>query len=261
MKKFITLSFFMGFFLHLSAQEPSLTVEFTTVDMGGFSHEKHVLAVWVETETEQFVKTQLVYADVRKACLYTWNGPPANGNEVDAITGATQEHHKTYTVTWDCKDLSENIIQNGNYVLHIEMNNKYIQGPLAEIGFSINSESFTLNPDDEDYFKNISLVYDNGNSSSINNNLQNNKILTVYPNPAKDVVNFLLNLKNDEYLTIQIYDNKFQLIKEITDNRLFTAGKNTFNWNIDKKTADGTYFILISSKTHVWFGQKILILK
>mgnify|MGYP002640871658 CR=1 FL=1 len=144
----------------------SLQIEFTTIDMGGFSHEKHVLAVWVETEAVEFVKTQLVYADVRKSDLYTWNSPPPNGNEVDAITGATQLLHKTYTVIWDCRDLAGEIIPNGNYVVHLEMNNNHSQGPLEELDFTMDGSSFVLYPEDAEFFKDISLVYQDADSGA-----------------------------------------------------------------------------------------------
>lgn len=144
----------------------SLQIEFTTLDMGGFSHENHVLAVWVETEAVEFVKTQLVYADVRKSDLYTWNSNPANGNEIDAITGATQLVHQTYTVLWDCRDLAGEMIPNGNYVVHLEMNNNHSQGPLAELEFSMDGSSFVLHPEDEEFFIDISLVYQEAGSAA-----------------------------------------------------------------------------------------------
>lgn len=168
MKKYTLISVILFYaFIQMHAQDPTLTIEFTTKDMGGFSHERHVLAVWIETDAAVFVKTPLVYADVQKSALKTWNAAPANGNEVDAITGATQLLHTTYTIIWDCQNLAGDLIPNGNYVLHIEMNNNHSQGPLAEINFTVDGNSFTLNPADETYFKYISLVYDPDISANI----------------------------------------------------------------------------------------------
>ena len=236
----------------------SLQIEFTTFDMGGFSHEKHVLAVWVETESVEFVKTQLVYADVRIECLYTWNGEPANSNSVDAITGATQLEHKTYTVIWDCSDLDGEIISNGNYVAHLEMNNNYSQGPLAELDFTMDGNSFAVYPEDEEFFKTISLVYQSAADRATAAG-QNNQFLTIGNNPAEDVTSFTLNLKADELVTIEIFDEKFNLIEKIVDHQQFPQGRNVVNWKIDSAIANGTYIVSVSTKTHVWFGEKLHI--
>jgi hypothetical protein len=259
MKKLSTLIFLALAFFLTNAQTPTLDIEFTTIDMGGFSHEKHVLAIWIETDAEEFVKTPLVYADVRKENLYTWNSPPANGNEVDAITGATQLEHKTYTITWDCFNLDSEVIPNGNYVLHIEMNNKHVQGPLAEINFTKGDESFTLNPDDEEFFKDISLDYKINAVSVDEKNMLKKEMLTIYPNPANEFVNLIIDLEADEEINIEIFNEKFQLVANIADSKNFYAGKNKLRWDIAKNIANGTYFVCISSKSHVWFGKKIII--
>ncbi len=239
MAKINTLIIILIAFLQVNAQNPSLEIEFTTVDMGGFSHEKHVLAVWIETETIEFVKTQLVYADVRKGDLYTWNKAPVNGNEVDAITGATQLDHKTYTISWNCLDLDGNTIPNGNYVLHIEMNNKHSQGPLAEIGFTINGNSFTLNPNDEDFFKNISLKYQ-PNYVSVNDIIeQENDIPIIYPNPANDYLN-LEHSSDCNISFIEIFNIHGELVKS---NRI----ENNKKIIRVKSLSDGVYIIRIQT--------------
>lgn len=236
----------------------SLQIEFTTFDMGGFSHEKHVLAVWVETEAVEFVKTPLVYADVRKSDLYTWNSEPANGNEVDAITGATQLEHKTYTVIWDCSDLAGEVISNGNYVVHLEMNNNHSQGPLAELDFTMDGSSFVVYPEDEEFFKTISLVYQDAGSLAAGGQ-HTNKFLNIRMNPAQDRANFSFNLQADEKVTIEIFDEQFQLVERIVDRQYFSQGKNVVDWKIDSGIANGTYLVSVSTKAHVWFGEKIVI--
>lgn len=258
MKQIITLLFALFSFLQMNAQTPSLEINFTTESPGGTFSPRHILAVWVENEDGSFVKTQLVFANARKQYLYTWNSSPANGNEIDAVTGATQTSHKTYTVTWDCLDLEQNIIPSGNYILHIEMTDRHNQGPLAEINFTIDENAFTLNPTDETNFKDISLVYSPDNIS-VENIKSKNKTLEIYPNPAVDFVNFSFNINNDEIVNIEIYDEKFSLINKVVTNKFFPAGKNTTTWNVDRKIPTGNYFVLFSTSKHVWFGKKIII--
>ena len=78
MKQFFTLFFVLITFFQISAQEPSLEINFTTISPGGVFSPKHILAVWTETADGEFIKTQLVFANTRKQYLYTWNSAPAN---------------------------------------------------------------------------------------------------------------------------------------------------------------------------------------
>ncbi len=256
----VTILFLSFIFLQTNAQNPLLSITFTTITPGGYFSPNHILAVWTETESGDFVKTHLVYANARKQHLYTWNTEPANGNEVDAVTGATQTSHRTYTVTWDCRDLDQNIIPDGNYVLHIEMADTHSQGPLAEIDFTITENVFTLEPPDETNFTDISLVY-NPDISSIESLKTEKELLKIYPNPATNFVNFGFTLDKDEIINIEIYDEKFVLLDKIVSNKSFYRGQNIVSYNINKEISDGTYFVLFSTNKHIWFGEKLIISK
>lgn len=136
------------------------TVTFTvrTVAAGGNYSPKHVLAIWVEKDGA-FVKTRKAMANQRKQYLYTWKAV-SNYNVVDAITGSTLTSHQTHTVQWDCTDLDGNIVSDGTYKIRIEFTDKHAQGPLFGIEFIKGTEAISLNPPDEQYFKDIEFSYE-----------------------------------------------------------------------------------------------------
>ena len=135
--------------------ELSFTVR--TVTAGGNYAPKHVLAIWVEYQ-DDFVKSRKVMANNRIQYLYTWKAA-SNFNVVDAITGPTINSHQTQTVAWDCKDLSGNIVPDGDYVVWVEFTEKHGQGPLYSITFTKGPNSQLLTPPDETYFKDIVLSF------------------------------------------------------------------------------------------------------
>jgi PKD repeat protein len=134
-----------------------VTFTATTSSAGGNYAPKHVLAIWVEKDGV-FVKTRKAMANSRKQYLYMWKAA-SNYNVVDAITGPTLNSHQTHTVTWDCKDLSGNVVVDGDYTIILEFTDKHAQGPFIEVTFNKGTEPVTMNPANQTYIKNISLTY------------------------------------------------------------------------------------------------------
>jgi len=134
-----------------------VTFTATTSPAGGNYAPKHVLVIWVEKDGV-FVKTRKAMANARKQYLYMWKAA-SNYNVVDAITGPTLNSHQTHTVTWDCKDLSGNVVVDGDYTIILEFTDKHAQGPFIEVTFNKGTEPVTMNPANQTYIKNISLTY------------------------------------------------------------------------------------------------------
>ena len=134
-----------------------VTFTATTTNPGGTYNPKHVLAIWVE-KNGVFVKTRKAMANARKQWLLKWKAA-SNYNVVDAITGSTLTSHQTHTVTWDCKDLSGNVVVDGDYTIILEFTDKHSQGPFVEVTFNKGTVPVTLNPANQTYIKNISLTY------------------------------------------------------------------------------------------------------
>lgn len=134
-----------------------LTFTVRTVTANGTYSPKHVLAIWIE-DADGFVKTRKAMANQRKQYLYTWHAASAY-NVVDAITGPTLNSHQTHTVTWNCEDLSGNIVPDGVYTVWVEFTDKHAQGPLYTLDFTKGTEAMSLSPADQTYFKDIQLDF------------------------------------------------------------------------------------------------------
>ncbi len=80
-------------------------------------------------------------------------------NVVDATTGPTLTSHQTHTTTWNCKDLQQNIVPDGQYIVCVEFTEKHAQGPYYEIPFEKGTTSIHLTPADQTYLKDMVLDY------------------------------------------------------------------------------------------------------
>lgn len=98
----------------------SLSITFETSTLGGQYAPRNVVAVWIETEAGQFVRTVGRWANVRRSHLVAWTA--ASGSDVDAVSGATRPNHTgTLTATWDGTDVASAAVPDGSYVVRIEV--------------------------------------------------------------------------------------------------------------------------------------------
>jgi hypothetical protein len=65
--------------------------------------------------------------------LYQWKAN-SSSNVTDATTGATLANHQTHTVTWNCKNVSQVVVPDGDYKVWIEFTDDNIQGPVSSFG-------------------------------------------------------------------------------------------------------------------------------
>ncbi|MBI9053072.1 MAG: DUF2271 domain-containing protein [Bacteroidales bacterium] len=191
MKK--TLLILVVFAFYISASAQSLTFNVTTVTDNGPFSPKHVLAVWIEDNAGNFVKSNKVMAVDRKQYLYTWN-TQSGGNSTDATTGETLTAHQAHTITWNCQNLSSEVVPDGDYKIRIEYTDQHAQGPMFSVDFTVSGSTFNVDPADQTYFKDMSLDYmpaTTGLESVIGN-----QALSVYPNPSTGV--FYINFASEE---------------------------------------------------------------
>ncbi len=71
-------------------------------------------------------------------------------------------------------------------------------------------------------------------------------LITVYPNPAKDLINVDFMMVEGSYLIIDIYNTLGKKVKTMIENRYYTAGYHSENFKLDN-LAQGRYFLWIST--------------
>lgn len=153
----ISSAFIKGDKQFKSTSGGDLTFTVRTVAAPGNYSPKHVLAIWIEDDNG-FVKTRKLRGNSKKQYLYTWVAA-SNYNVVDAITGSTLTSHQTHTVSWDCTDLSGNIVPDGDYTVFTEFTSAHAQGPLTSVTFTKGPDAISLNLPDETYFKDMVLSF------------------------------------------------------------------------------------------------------
>jgi len=142
MKKITLLLLLLPFFANpLSAQtDGDLNVSTFTSEAGGSYAPRNVVAIWIENENGDFVKTLLAFAQSRKTHLNTWQASTAAAgtefNTADAITGPTVNNHATRECMWNATDYNGNIVADGNYFVRMELTDKNGTGNFNSFAFT-----------------------------------------------------------------------------------------------------------------------------
>ena len=167
----------------------TLTITATTSSAGGNFAPKNIVAIWIEDEQGNFVKTLLAYAQNRKTHLNTWEASTTAAgspfNTVDAITGATRTSHATRTCTWNATDINGTLVPDGVYKVRLELTDKNSTGNYSTFTITKDTNPENQTPANVPSFSSISInwvplltgIRDNINS-------ENYKI---YPNPTTGV--------------------------------------------------------------------------
>jgi len=146
----------------LNAQTPGkLSVTVTTSEAGGKYKPRNVIAIWIENEQGNFIKTLLVYANKRKTHLNNWQASTAavgsEYNKVDAISGATKSSHTTRDCSWDGTDHTGSIVADGKYYVRMELTDKNSTGNNSSFLFTKGTNPDEQNPSNESSFSSVSI--------------------------------------------------------------------------------------------------------
>jgi len=163
--KLIVLVIVIASISEVSAQTSgTLQVTTTTKGTGGNYAPKNIVAIWVENENGQFVKTLVAYANARKTYLYTWKAATTNAgsmyNIVDAVTGATRNSHGTFSCSWNGTDYKGVEVSDGTYKLRFELTDKHSTGNLASYTFTKGNALQELSPADVPSFTSTTLKWE-----------------------------------------------------------------------------------------------------
>lgn len=124
---------------------------------------RNCLAIWIEDQSGNFVKTLLSNAQKQRSYLTTWKesttAAASRFNTVDAVTGATNDDHGLRNCSWDGMDFKGKLLPDGAYKLIMELTDINGAGRIYEITFKKGSNGFNQNLPDRTSFKSINLTW------------------------------------------------------------------------------------------------------
>jgi hypothetical protein len=130
-----------------------LKISFETHSYSGSFAPRNIGAVWVETETGQYVRTVDGWSRLRLRMLDGWiqfvDGDP---NARDAISGATAQQHGPHVYYWDRMDNRGKMLSTGEFVIRGEMTEEAKNNRYFSIPFSLLQGPRTFEADDVEGF-------------------------------------------------------------------------------------------------------------
>jgi len=244
------------------ATDGNVTFQVTTVSDGGTYSPRHVFAIWIKDAQGNFVISRKVMANNRKQHLVKWVANSGN-NVVDAITGSTINSHTSHTISWDCRNTLGQIVPDGTYQVWVEYTSRNsasngIAGPFTSVSFTKGELPQNITIPDENYFKNMSLVFE-PIGVFINSEVDPKHSINIHPNPFSNEITLEINLEADSFANIGLYDLNGIRIDEIFDG--YTTQKTleilwkASDQSIQLKT--GTYYIRFNINGKIT-GKKIV---
>jgi hypothetical protein len=165
----------------------TLSFTYTPVAHSGTWGEKHVLAVWIQDNSDNFIRTKFRYwGNGTDDHLPNW---VANSNEnvTDATTGPTLTSYSTRSFTWDGSDLSGALLPDGDYKITIEECWSHGSNNVTKsFTFTKNGAESHLTPDDDADFTDVALDW--VPSTTGLESIEHTASISVFPNPAKDKI-------------------------------------------------------------------------
>lgn len=211
MKKiYLTYIIFCFVSTTLWAQTPGeLTVSVATSETGGKYAPRNIVAIWIEDDDGNFVKTLLAYANTRKTHLNTWQASTsAAGSEfnvVDAITGATKSSQGTRLCSWDGTDVDGELVQDGVYHVWMELTDKNSTGNYSSFSFTKSNIAENLTPNNVPSFGSISIDWEPDETTVISETGITDNVI-IYPNPGTG--RYTIEGKNIQEIEIRTIDGK-----------------------------------------------------
>jgi hypothetical protein len=228
------------------AQTPgTLTFTYTPVAHSGNWGEKHVLAVWIQDNTDSFIRTKFRYwGSGTDDHLPNWEAN-SNGNITDAVTGATLTSYSTKSFTWDGTDLDGILLPDGDYKITIE--ECWSHGPsnvTKSFTFTKNETGSQLTPEDDADFTDV--IIDWMPVATGIPSVEHKETFTVFPNPAQNKV-YINFFDNAAACDIYIVNTLGQEVYSEREDKTYTGIKI-----IDLSTLEnGTYFINIEMNSEI----------
>jgi len=235
MKK-ISLSFLFVLITSLLLQaqtQGELTVTTTTSEASGNYAPNNIVAIWVEDDAGNFVKTLLAYAATRITHLNIWQAATVAAgsefNRVDAITGATRTSHGTRNCTWNAIDFNGTLAMDGTYKVWMELTDQNGTGNYSSFPFTKGTNSETLTPANVPSFSSIEISWTPDTAGVTE--IDDSNSFTIYPNPSTGIC----TIKMDEIGDI--------VVRNILGNIVFRGTTNTLDIS---NQPNGIYLISVT---------------
>lgn len=224
---YLSLLFVFAFAYSVQSQSYGfLTVQTTTSNAGGNYNPRNVVAIWVEDNSGNFVKTLLAYGNNRKTHLNNWQasttGAGSAYNTVDAISGATRNSHAIRNCTWNGTDINGALVPDGTYKLKMELTDKNSTGNYSTFTFVKGPNVDLQTPSDEPSFASLSIHW-KPSAVNIEEARMENKT-NVFPNPTKDQI----IIECEQFISVELYNINGRLIykgdDKVLDVSVFETG-------------------------------------
>lgn len=243
----------------------TLTFTVKTVAYGGEYSPKHVLAIWIKDFSGNFVKTRKKRANVPnfQSKLVKWL-PNSGGNVVDATTGASLTSHQEHTVTWNCSNVSGNLVADGNYQVWVEFtednSTSSSPGPSYSLTFTKGPTAQHLTPGNTTYFQNIDLLWTpDATSSEATENAE--IMLNYFPNPFSSLINFQISIPAPYEVNMHIYNSEGKIVAGLINDYL-QPGRYYVQWDgtdlSGMRLPAGIYYCIIGCADKYQFFKILL---
>ena len=234
----IAVSVFFAMSWATAQTDGTLTVTATTSATGGNYAPKNIVAIWIEDQQGNFVKTLLAYAQNRRTHLNTWEASTTAAgipfNTVDAITGATKTSHATRTCSWNGTDINGTLVADGSYRLRMELTDKNGTGNFSSFTFTkgLNPENQT--PANVPSFSSISINWVPVITAVNDPELE--KQYQAFPNPTTGII----KVSGDQITGIEVMNHTGALIGQATSQTIDLTDQ-----------PDGIYYLRITTEKGV----------
>ena len=142
-----------------------LTVDVTTSTTGGTFSPRHILAIWIENSSGDFIHTLMAYTrnTSYRHYLSHWDSATSDADArydmTDAISGATRQSFGEMSATWDGTSYSDGLVADGKYQVCMELTDKDATGNYSCFEFTKGSDAETVTPDDKPSFSDITITW------------------------------------------------------------------------------------------------------
>jgi len=232
----------------------TLSFSFTPVAHTGNWGSKHVLAVWVQDNSNGFIRTEHRYwGNGTNDHLPNWKSN-SNQNVVDAVTGPTLSSYTTKSFQWDGTDLSGNLLPDGDYKITIEECWSHGSSKVTKsFTFTKSDAEVHLTPADDANFTDV--IIDWVPSTIGIDEMENTKMFSVFPNPTDGKISIDFK-ETSQNCKITILNN---LGQEVYNEEEINTSSGIKTIDISQ-LKNGIYFLNVEldSKIHT---QKIVLFR